>query len=214
MKHIPILYSTMMVQAKLAKRKSMTRRLSGLDKINKAPHVWRLESLDFEKDGCWAWFSNHISRKEVAIKCPYGQPGDVLWVRESWRPIEQDFGQPRYEYKATEKINLSDKWRPSIHMPKAACRMWDKVKAVRVERLQDISEKDAMAEGVLQYEDGYWKNYMTKKSWKESDGVYCMSAVASFQTLWMSINGVESWEANPWVWVVEFEPCEMPEGFL
>src|SRR5690606_3728284 len=74
----------------------------------------------------------------------------------------------------------------------------------RVERLQDISEEDAVAEGVIEFEDGYYKNYFTKKGLRESDGVECLTAIASFQTLICQINGLNTWDSNPWVWVVKF----------
>jgi len=90
-------------------------------------------------------------------------------------------------------------------MPKAAARIWLQVEEIRVERLQDITEESAIAEGIIDYEDGTYKNYFTQKGLREQDGVDCILAKGSFQSLWCSINGLESWDANPWVWVVKFK---------
>ena len=151
-------------------------------------------------------------------QCPYGQPGDILWVRENFRAIKQDFGTDRFEYKATEKINTLDKWRPSIHMPKEACRLFLKIKNIRVERLQDITQEDAIAEGI-----GSWVEERMKSKpvhyqiyWTEpgDESMYSSCPILSFESLWKSINGVQNWDANPWVWVIEFEKCDRPENFL
>jgi hypothetical protein len=135
------------------------------------------------------------------IKCKSSwQPGDLLYVRETWRGIEQDFGPDRIEYKATETINLKDKWRPSIHMPKEAARIWLQVTDVRVERLMDISIADAKAEGVEIITGGTfpYRHY-------GSSTASCSNAIASFESLWREINGDESWDTNPWVWAINFK---------
>jgi len=92
-------------------------------------------------------------------------------------------------------------------MPKKACRLFLKVTNVRVERLQDINTQDAISEGIEEIHYGAYKNYMSK----EYDGFG--HPPESFKTLWQSINGIESWEANPFVWVVEFQKCETPKNF-
>ena len=99
------------------------------------------------------------------------------------------------------KQGRSYKWKPSIHMPKAACRLWLKVKAVRVERLRDISEEDAKAEGA-------------KAAPLPDLGNTWHTHKQGFEYLWQSINGAQSFLANPWVWVIEFERCEKPDNFL
>lgn len=217
MKHIPILYSTAMVQAKLEKRKSQTRRLNGLDKINASPNEW--EFVRFF-DGYAKFTEKHNALNEVYVKCPYGQPGDVLWVRESWRSMgfDTDKNSMLIQYKDESHhwvvmnegypLFAQKKWKPSIHMPKAACRMWDMVKGVRVERLQDISEKDAMAEGIIEV-----SSFVFAYEKQNPKGHYSHASLA-YKYLWQSLNGADSWNANPWVWVVEFEPCAMPEDFL
>lgn len=135
------------------------------------------------------------------FKCPYGQPGDLLWVRESYRTIDQDFGLPRYEYKVSEKIDITSRWKPSIHMPKAAARIWLQVESVKAERLNLITEADAIKEGVEVIHKSEVSVYR-KYNLKEKLGT--TNPVLSYETLWESINGPKSWEENPWVWVVEF----------
>ncbi len=219
----PILFSTAMVQAILAGRKTQTRRATGLAQVNAAPNDWQL---------CWtqstmingksvqfgAGFQSKINPKNGASlgeKCPYGKPGDVLWVRETWANLNADFPSitPYYVYKAD--LDHKDQhgpitWKPSIHMPKTACRLFLKITNIRVERLQDISEQDAKAEGVIYYgnESGDYKNYSYNDKLGDDWGV--LTAKKSFKSLWGSINGKESWDANPWIWVVEFEQTEKP----
>jgi hypothetical protein len=97
-------------------------------------------------------------------------------------------------------------WKPSIFMPKAACRIFLEITDVKVERLQDISEEDAINEGVELLPNNRYKYYL-------SEYFDCINAVHSFQTLWKSINGAESWEANPFVWAIEFKQITKPENF-
>lgn len=203
MRFIPILFSTEMVQAILDGRKTQTRRVV---KSNGVIHTAR--KIVFEDEN----WQGESGRK---IKCPYGQPGDVLWLRETWSDCTDRPDCPAYKAgkDGWEAFHGDLKWKPSIHMPKAACRLFLRVKSVRVERLQKISEKDAKAEGVLEYEDGTFKNYFKTKGLRAVDGVECLLAKGSFQSLWSSINGLDSWNINPWVWVIEFERIEKPENF-
>lgn len=189
-KEIPILFSTPMVQAILEGRKTMTRRI-----------------VKWTKEGEWSCFNENPDDDDIILpieNCPYGKSGDVLWVRET--VCEHGF-EGNYLYRA-DGVTLptdSDKWTPSIHMPKDACRIWLEVIEVKAERLQDITEEDAISEGVLEYEDGTYKNYFTQRHLRESDGVVCMLAKGSFQSLWCSISGLDNWNINPWVWVVSFK---------
>lgn len=214
-KHRPILFSGEMVRAILEGRKTQTRRVvksrheSGLFQVcfNKATgNVTGIESLD--------WDERNIEKDVI---CPYGKPGDVLWVRESFAELKNGHNEKWIEYKADGMPNHSDfgdwKWKPSIHMPKAACRLFLKIKSVRVERLQDISEADAVAEGV---DNWTWKDMAAPQNWlhySEENAPPLTSAVDSFITLWEKINGLGSFLENPWVWVVEFEKCDKPENF-
>ena len=206
MKERPILFSGPMVRAILAGTKTQTRRVVKERHIDAAPPVHFFQYL--------------------RENCPYGQPGDRLWVRETWqgpliddldayRAEPSDYNKPEFcEYAADggaapEFITLDDelvrRWRPSIHMPRWASRILLEITSVRVERLHEISEADAQAEGVERVVVGSgWRRYCDPDS--EEVGVPpCGDARRSFRSLWKYINGAESWNANPWVWVVEFK---------
>jgi hypothetical protein len=207
----PILFSTEMVQAILNGTKTQTRRIIEFPSYNpklEHKHVSKFEIKDFKVyDGNGDFEGNLNFRK--------GNVGDVLWVRETFREIEQDNGTARIEYKATETINLTDKWKPSIFMPKNAARLFLKVKSLKVERLQDITQSDAVAEGIKQVgvnmvDIPLYKIYNNLHP--DKDGI--IYPKWSFCSLWSSINGVESWCANPWVWVIEFERIDKPDNFL
>ena len=128
--------------------------------------------------------------------CPYDppyQPGDILYVRETWKKAPNGY----YYYEDWQRDDIADvtKWKPSIHMPKEAARIWLKVTDVRVERLQDMTDDDAEAEGCFDY----------------------TSTALGFPDVWDSTIKKSDldrygWDANPWVWVIEFERCEKPEG--
>lgn len=170
MKERPILFSGPMVRAILEGRKTQTRRV-----VKPQPaHI--------------AGIGTVLNIDTITGKaCPYGKPGDRLWVRETWDGVRLDGGGALVSYRADGDKPVTDdgRWHPSIHMPRWASRITLEVVSVRVERLQEISEEDAMAEGVALAE-----NYR--------------GPVAHFASLWEQINGLGSWNANPWVWVVEF----------
>jgi len=215
----PILFKPPMVQAILNGTKTQTRRLikpqpneNGIDYIPNPP------SLDWEQtyNDIWKPWSYETEEGESVAKfCPYGEKGDVLWVRETFSEEDISFWEGldfiekyRYEYKADNE-HRKIKWKPGIHMPKEACRLFLEVTRVCVQRLQDITEEDAKAEGVLNMfahdpsiGSVAYMDYMDKKGGWDS---VADDARHSFQTLWQSINGVESWDANPWVWVVRFK---------
>lgn len=198
MKHRPILFSTPMVKAILEGRKNQTRRV-----------VKARSYISDVVDGVPYEMTEDDSQP---IKCPYGYVDDVLWVREKWAPIIDDTGKRIGFYHSTDTDIYTGKWKPSIHMPKEACRLFIKIKSIRVERLQDISEEDAKLEGVeswvnerLKSKPTIFKNYL-----QNEDAWFCSKAYTSFHTLWELINGKESWDANPWVWVIEFEKIKKP----
>lgn len=210
----PMLFSGEMVRALLDGRKTQTRR------IVKGEHLGCLNA------GLGA--NNET--------CPYGAPGNLLWVRETWSDVNLQ-GVPGIAYRADNDVrdlmevpslldqdgafNYDDervkpfsfaawsedllsgvegRWRPSIHMPRWASRLTLEIAGVRVERLQDISETDAIAEGIEpagRLLPNHPNTYLTP------DGNFARPTVA-FQRLWQSINGPDSWGANPWVWVIEF----------
>lgn len=175
MKERPILFNGPMVRALLDGSKTQTRRVSKAD-----------------PDQC-----EDIGIFYAENPCPYGRPGDRLWVRESYQRHTGPYGESFiYAYRATDDDRLGP-WRPSIHMPREACRITLELTGVRVERLQDISEADARSEGLT---DGGCLNCGNP----EPCGCDCPtpSARDSFVQLWESTGG--DWHANPWVWVVEF----------
>lgn len=215
----PILFNTEMVRAILDGRKSYTRRVikPQPDEKHTFPLGFVIDSTEKKNVGCFGFGIEEYGGSIQYVKPPYGYaPGDILYVRETWsddRQFTHDSTPGRYFYKASESENF--KWKPSIHMPKEAARIWLKVTDVRVERLQDITPKDAENEGVgnLFYEDiGYSeKNYGT-----EVDPEY---GIAKEQFAWLWESTIKKsdidrygWDANPWVWVIEFERCEKPEG--
>ena len=201
-KEIPILYSTPMVQSKMAWRKTQTRRL-----VKPQPsEEWMQNTRQFSSNG--SMFDRKgkqlfwIEANDEEVKCPYGQPGDLLWGRESWgytgwitKPeYAKMHGHPVYRYRATHQENIAEilPWKPSIHMPKAAARIWDEVTGIRVERIAEISKEDCIAEGIqMVYNSkkeycGY-KNYFREGNDKNTVGFG--SPIASFRSLWQSING-------------------------
>ena len=205
----PILFSTQMVQAILEGRKTQTRRV--INNIHPDsefhPDLNLLGYTFVEPDG-------KIKVPEMAsvIQGKY-KVGDVLWVREKFRRLVDcrsgRFHSFEYYADMPEAFHkqFPHKWKPSIHMPKAACRLFLEITDVRVERLKDISKEDALAEGVLEIEkDEAYFDYM------KGVGTYA-GPVGSFFSLWESINGLDSLLANPWVWVVEFQKTEEPSNF-
>jgi len=184
MKLIPILFSTPMVQAILNGNKSMTRRI-----VKPNPRV----SSNYDEVG------KLINEYSIFNLCPYGQPGDVLWVREKFCNINFPEIDPEY-YFFTQALDAEDydpkewKWKPGIHMPFEACRIFLRVKEIRVERLQDITAADITREGVV-------SSFTNPKMGIRHENAISME----FERLWISINGKDSWNSNPWVWVVSFE---------
>ena len=225
----PILFSGPMVRAILEGRKTMTRRV-----VKPQPHagVNAVKWQDVIITGCntqgqsgFAMMRGGVIESE-AIRCPYGTPGDRLWVRETFGFGSGFGGKTRKVFYKCSRHDVpaayccdwgpddpsngyiapDDHWRPSIHMPRWASRITLEITGVRVERLLEISEQDAIAEGVerVRYandpHDAGFRDYL--------GDVVLRSARHSFETLWVKINGRESWDANPWVWVVEFRRVE------
>ena len=205
-KERPILFSAPMVRAILEGRKTVTRR-----------EVKKQAALDCLAAGFEPAF---LALPGNADLCPYGQPGDRLWVRETWycdhfevmrgpylKPDDLDIGEALDDgtlvyaadgltpYEADQPI-----WKPSIHMPRWASRILLEITDVRVERLQDITEEQAKTEGVRLYTD-----HAELGDWWHVEGIETYSADPrkSFELLWSSVGG--DWQANPWVWVVEFK---------
>ena len=174
MKERPILFSAPMVRAILAGTKTQTRRV-----VKPQP-----ASVPGYREG------DALNCNGKPVMCPHGHTGDRIWVREAHvivGPGDIGYGitvdHPVARYRATEPdLFVVGGWRPSIHMPRWASRITLEITGIRVERLNDISDDDAIAEGMAN--DDAWYDYMR---------------------LWEQINGPGSWEANPWVWVISFK---------
>ena len=210
----PILFNSEMVRAILDGRKTCTRRVikPQPDEKHTYPLGFVTDSTEKKEVGCFGFGIDEYGGSIKYVKPPY-QPGDILYVRETWKKAPNGY----YYYEDWQRNDIADitKWKPSIHMPKEATRIWLKVTDVRVERLQDITPKGAESEGVgnLFYDDiGYGeKNYGT-----EVDPEYGITK-EQFAWLWESTIKKSDldcygWDANPWVWVIEFERCEKPKG--
>lgn len=216
-KQRPILFSTEMVRAILDDRKRMTRRIikpQPVLSLDNCKDREKLVNALEETENSLFWFFKGVPYANfpegIEPYCPYGKVGDILWVRERWNNIIDDQGKRIGYYHSTD-TDLNNKWKPSIHMPKEACRIFLQITDIRVERLQDISEEDAIAEGVEGF--GYIPDQILYRDYQERNpktrGYHKSSK--SFQTLWESINGPDSWNANSWVWVVSFERISKPE---
>lgn len=149
------------------------------------------------------------------ITPPY-QPSDILYVRESYS--ELTFG---YVYKADgeniDHLGNVIKWHPSIHMPKEASRIWLKVTDVRVERLQEITEEQACMEGTDPWDEACYENNGWHPTFSDPDSGGDPNMIDGFHKLWNSTIKKSDldrygWDANPWVWAIEYERCEKPEG--
>ena len=212
MKERPILFSTDMIRAILDVRKTQTRRIVKVQPTKEYFKIFRdKETLKY----FFGHYENHLLQEKdnVKFKNPYGFKEDVLWVRESFKDTDDigfvpDENTPRYLYKADDNMNEWKGWSPSIHMPKTACRIHLQITDIRVERLLDISECDAIAEGVKQRFGGYINYVNPNKILSESYPYLSRKyspAQMSFLSLWEKINGENSITANPFVWVIEFK---------
>lgn len=148
----------------------------------------------------WHWWTADNRCGEKVASCPYGQPGDLLWVRETCNGNSSS----TLRYRATDGEEL--RWRPSIHMPRWASRLTLRITDVRVQRLQEISEADARAEGVKRSQRAVSPSRAVSAYWDYLRGEpNYHTAGDSFASLWESINGPDSWAANPWVWALTFD---------
>lgn len=186
MRERPILFSAPMVLALLEGRKTQTRRVVK------------------PQTTAWTWVTAE-GMERTRARCPYGQPGDALWVKETFLPwINRDntlshvaaFRADGYELEAGER------WRPSIHMPRRFSRLTLRITDVRVERLNEISEADADAEC---FGGDFPENVLPELFPRRDGGWGHLSLPECYARLWEHINGPGSWAANPWVWVVTFE---------
>lgn len=197
-KHHGILMSDPMIRAYVAGRKGQTRRTRGLDQVNFNPGMWEFKGM-VERDGHLCFhFSSESGLVQHFPKSPYGKPGDRLRFRETWRP--DDFAPDdvsRTIYHADVPLDVLEdtegiiKWHPSLLIPNARTRFHPKLISVRAERLQHISEADAIAEGFPD-PDGKNREFPDRaRYW--------------YHQLWDELNGAGSWDKNEWVGVYEFE---------
>jgi hypothetical protein len=208
MRERPILFSAAMVRALLDGSKTQTRRAI-VNRSRVHPELVYVRESDGSVGGWWPYLSDDgesfvCDGMEHPVDCPYGKPGDLLWVRETWAQNQNQLSDTRmdcsYVYRADGEERAQDNgtdlpWRPSIHMPRWASRIDLKVTGVRVERLQGISASDALQEGLEECHDLPYR-------W---DHPVCFeTAQRLYSELWEQINGAGTWAANPWVWVVEF----------
>lgn len=210
----PILFNAPMVRAILEGRKSQTRREKKFAKPFDHASAWPFVSK--YPDGGWVWTDFPPSQKDLEIlrangngcRCPYGDVGDQLWVRETWGIPYTYVDEPEVHkcdviYRANPRDESSPiAWHPSIHMPRCFSRITLKITQVRVERLQDISEQDAKAEGVLPEFEIDIGTFVHNQKWNpEAASTYRLG----YKHLWNEINGNGSWDKNPWVWVIELK---------
>lgn len=219
-KERPLLFSGAMVRALLEGTKTQTRRL-----VKPQPRADVDDHL-YHGRGMWRFYRkafggarsvDHPTAEDGGYRCPYGQPGERLWVRETWAKVPATAYQgsidtatdgtrtvvPHRElnhglywsiYRADWTRVAPERWRPSIHMPRAACRIVLEITDVRVQRLQEITEDDARAEGI----DLSGINL-------DVPATFDRPMAYEYRRLWDSINGAGAWSANPWVWCVSFK---------
>lgn len=193
-RELPILFNTEMVRAILDGRKDATRRI--VKDFIPDDAVWGYTAFTHKGYiSCRGTFADGDGEKFFKLPC---EPGDILYVRETWKKAPNGY----YYYEDWQRNDIADitKWKPSIHMPKEAARIWLKVMNVRVERLQEITEVQAQAEGC---NSGLLTGACTARG--------------QFEDLWNSTikkSDIDryGWDANSYVWVIEFERCEKPEG--
>lgn len=231
-----LMHTTDMVQAILANRKTETRRTRGLNAINSDPDFYKFGGLK-TKNRLWdstkeenpnllattAIFLDPIDC-ETKIKCPYGNVGDRLYVREKWAKYNSESFDQEDIYaffvlndgtivnntisNVYMDANLLSPWKPSIHMPKEAARIWLEITDIKIERLHDITDESALAEGIESISEKvitptHYKNYLDSNS-------MMIFPKGSYRTLWDSINAKPnktdlSWKVNPWVWVIKYK---------
>src|SRR5574343_959908 len=230
-KLIPMLFSTDMARANVELRKSETRRTRGLYAFNQVPDKWvnGKEYLDKKGRLIFPMFHRSSDGNGVPVVCPYGKPGDVMWMRETFFAygywfrenincpfefrditLDQVLGVGKYEYmdskpfvvhKSRNAGAIGYHKKPNMHMPLEACRFFAEIVDIRLERLHDITDNDAACEGVRSQ-----FSQQTGFSWINYlvKDLSEKTARDSYITLWRPLNGYLSWHANPWVWVVKY----------
>ncbi|EAA7570942.1 hypothetical protein FQO85_22510 [Salmonella enterica] len=204
MKERGMIFNAEMVSAILSGRKTQTRR----------PIKWKqtrfTEIAERDDGSLWPWAEDCERGGDIWFACPYGEIGDRIWVRETFRVHSRATDVATLVYRAsvrnswteqTHRVPVAvcnkpatpEKWTPSIHMPRWASRILLEITDVRVERLRDLNEEDAKSEGITPSAGGVLPGWEYR---------------INFRDLWMDIYGTDNWEANPWVWVIEFKRVE------
>ncbi|EEN6524058.1 hypothetical protein G5D99_004460 [Salmonella enterica] len=199
-----MIFNGEMVRAILEGRKTQTRR----------PFNWRrqpaMEMAERDDGSLWPWAEDCERGGDIWFACPFGEVGDRIWVRETFRVHSRATDVATLVYRAsvrnswteqTHRVPVAvcnkpatpEKWTPSIHMPRWASRITLEITDVRVERLRDLSDEDAKSEGIIPSAGGVLPGWEYR---------------INFRDLWMDIYGTDNWEANPWVWVIEFKRVE------
>ena len=246
-KEKPILFSGPMVKALLEGRKTQTRRIMKSKWFELSYEIGHLryteydplkyhpkdaESIGRHKAGSGPFDpKNAESQRHAASFCPYGEIGTMLWVKETFMHEEATYCEeasvsiPAIPANTIYRADIPNSeagegWCPSIFMPRKLSRITLEITDIHVERLKDISEEDAIAEGIISHTfegsvpGDYWKNYQFKTSNPKRGVVlsdvehrilaYWKSPINSYKSLWESINGEGSWDANPWIWAISF----------
>lgn len=204
MKERGMIFNAEMVRAILDGRKTQTRR----------PIKWKqtrfTEMAERDDGSLWPWAEDCERGGDIWFACPFGVVGDRIWVRETFRVHSRATDVATLVYRAsvrnswteqTHRVPVAvcnkpatpEKWTPSIHMPRWASRITLEITDVRVERLRGLSEEDAKSEGIIPSAGGVLPGWEYR---------------INFRDLWMDIYGTDNWEANPWVWVIEFKRVE------
>lgn len=222
MRFIPILYSEPMVQAILEGRKTVTRRIIKPIPSTEPYYAKLLTPLQKRLGQYWSYVAEGKFEKR-SFRCPYGEPGDILWGRETTIPhnlrersffyrADRVYQRPSGEWSGKPIFHEDTKWTPSIFMPRIACRIFQRIVEINPEPLHLITPDDAINEGIemrdtLYSRERHYRNYQTKG--------FTTAPVLSYRTLWEKINGADSWNSNPWVWRIRTETLtHTPENFL
>ncbi|EDW1731192.1 hypothetical protein S726_003291 [Salmonella enterica subsp. enterica] len=221
MKERGMIFNAEMVRAILDGRKTQTRRIMAIQPEHSELGLRRvIDSKNGRDNGKYFWSQSDargLKMRSKVFGCPYGEVGDRIWVRETWQVIHDHIDESSHvEYRtyapsipkekdrywhAVYAEHFGDEsredrgfpWRPAIHMPRWASRITLEITDVRVERLRGLSEEDAKSEGIIPSAGGVLPGWEYR---------------INFRDLWMDIYGTDNWEANPWVWVIEFKRVE------
>lgn len=205
MKQTPLLFKPEMVKQIIAGTKTQTRR------------IIKDEALKCLEAG---FMEEYVALPENKL-CPYGygglieNSGDLIWIRETWAKDYGGLGAHFFKADfsaAAKELMPEPKWKSPLHLKKQDARLWLQIESIKAERLNDITDDDAIAEGIEQidFNHGGMKWYRLYQNTPKDDDA-TTSPVKAFRSLWEHINGPGSWELNPWVWVIKFKQVSKPE---